>query len=130
MKLLWTMSFSSLFGLALLFACPVGGGAAALRRRAQTVVTTSCSNFRSEPYPARLDIFYFYLIEYQEGTRIQLSKLNAAIAHSIATALHDCDEQGRPLFAVKLDQDEHVFASAGTLFVCGLPLLPCAFVDK
>ena len=122
MKLLYsisTMYLSTMFGLALavLFSCPVGGAAAGLRRRAQTVVTTLCSNFRPEPYPARLDIFYFYLIEYQEGTSIQLSKLSAAIAQSIATALHDCDEQGRPQFAVELDHEEHVYSSAGMLFV-------------
>lgn len=81
----------------------------------ETLVTTSCK-LRLDPFRARLDLFYFYMIEHEKGEIIELSKFDTAIAHAISSELDFCDELDRPRFAVKLDRNSHRFVSpTGTL---------------
>ena len=84
-----------------------------------TLTTTSCSRIRTGRYKARLELFYFYLVEYEsdEGNstaKPDLSGIELAIATALAAELGSCDQLGRPLFAIPLsDGDDHKFTTGG-----------------
>lgn len=87
------------------------------------VVTTSCSSIRLETYRARLDVTYFYAIEYPVGTDIDLSSFGRAIGNSLASVLGECDERGRPVHAIMLDKHGHVFVT-GMKYTVGIVTFP------
>jgi len=49
-------------------------------------------------------MFYFYLIEckYNEGTELNLIDMEKALATSFASALDDCDDLNRPIYALEV----------------------------
>lgn len=85
------------------------------------VTTAACTNIRIEKYPARLDLYYFYTVEYtseSNGAAVDLTGIESAIAHSVASALSECSEHGWPLFAVEIPSVGHAIAGSGTLTTC------------
>lgn len=71
------------------------------------VTTTACNQIRTTLYRARLDLFYFYQIEYPNETgnaEPNLVGIETAIASEIAEVLDLCDEADRPMYAVQLSE--------------------------
>ncbi|KAG7360852.1 hypothetical protein IV203_035951 [Nitzschia inconspicua] len=68
-----------------------------------TVTTPDCSAIRLAPYPAELQLFYDYSVEFKRGRAVSLTDLERAIANAVAVKLNTCDASGRPLFKVRTD---------------------------
>lgn len=84
------------------------------RRLAEQVVSRACNVFRVDPYPARLDIMYKYVITFKDDT-IDVEELQRAISIAIAHQLDLCDYNGRPMLAVAANSGIHsVSESNGT----------------
>ena len=91
------------------------------RSLALTVTTTNCVNTRNEPYKARLELVYDYLVEYSdhgivsggnnrdENDGLDLIGVENAVAYGLASALDTCNVGGSPLYAVELASRHHVF---------------------
>jgi hypothetical protein len=65
-----------------------------------TVTTSDCSAIRSAPYPAELQLFYEYSVEFNPGRAVNLVDLERAIANVVAIQLSICDTSGQPVFKV------------------------------
>lgn len=80
------------------------------------ILTTTACNVRQDAYHARLDMYYFYLIEYNtdDADLVNLDGIESAIAHALASALSSCDDQHQPLFAVQFSAAGHAFSQGGT----------------
>lgn len=72
-----------------------------------TVATTSCNKIRTEPFTARLDIEYYYLVEL-DSPNDQVSGVEEFIRHALVDALNVCDTQGRPLYQISLDSSHAI----------------------
>jgi hypothetical protein len=118
------------------------------------ITSTSCQQIRrQQPYSVRLELFYYYSIEYttSDGSvspkkapndndgehfsgdvvtspnsqfvdghdiAFDLSSIATAVAYAVAFALNDCDETGRPVYAVDVSAQsslEHMVSTNGTL---------------
>lgn len=73
----------------------------------ERVVSTACSKIRNEPYKARLDLLFLYVLEYRTESEIDLLALNSAIANYLISVLNDCDANGQPKFATEIDPGSH-----------------------
>jgi hypothetical protein len=79
----------------------------------QVITATTCGNVRNpNDFPATLDVRYLYMVEYYGS--LELNSLSEAIATSVASSLHSCNENGQPYFAVELTNDnEHQILTTG-----------------
>jgi hypothetical protein len=68
-----------------------------------TVTTSDCSAIRTDPFPAELQLFYEYSVEFKAGRAVSLSDLERAIASAVAIQLNICDTAGRPAFKIRTD---------------------------
>jgi hypothetical protein len=74
------------------------------RKLTSTTVTTSdCNSIRLSPFPAELQLFYEYSVEFRAGRAVSLTDLEQAIANTVADRLNICDTSGRPVFKVRTD---------------------------
>jgi hypothetical protein len=81
-------------------------------RETSEIVSTSSCEVRIRRYEARLNIHYFYKIEYEEEP-LDLLGLEKTLATSIASALNECDENMEPVYAVELNAPSHVRSELG-----------------
>lgn len=97
------------FGLLLLvlFRAPT------LSALAQLILPTTCATVPVDSFGVRLDLRYFYLLEYDDLgddemtlSNLDLSRFDQAIAAALVDELPDCDEDGNPLYGVLLSQHE------------------------
>ena len=90
-----------------------------------TITTTACPSIRTQELRARLDVFYYYLVEFAEDATADLAGVERAIANQLASALNECDEEKKhALYAVQvLGDDAHRFADEGKLSL--VPVLLC-----
>jgi hypothetical protein len=79
----------------------------------QVITATACGNVRNpNDFPATLDVRYLYMVEYNGS--LELNSLSKAIATSVASSLHSCNENGQPYFAVELtNENEHQILTTG-----------------
>lgn len=85
------------------------------RLEGQTVSTTSeCNNLRQQSFYAQLDLFYFYLIEYETDMTLDLSNIERAVAMALLDTVkfRQCDESDQPQFGILLVQSAHQFATS------------------
>lgn len=97
------------------------------RKLTSTTVTTSdCNSIRLSPYPAELQLFYEYSIEFRAGRAVSLTDLEQAIANTVAVRLNICDTSGRPVFKVRTDAP-HRFSDTSAYYhvrTCGCACMP------
>jgi hypothetical protein len=91
----------------------------------EIVTTAACNEIRFDKYLARLDLFYFYTVIFasDNSAPVDVTGIENAIAHAIASALNGCDDQERPLYAVKLSATGHALSSGRKLLSLLLLLL-------
>ena len=81
----------------------------------EVITTTACNNIRFDGFQARLDMFYFYFVEYKDtNVELDLVGIENALAISIASALDDCDERNRPVYALEISS-RHILSEGGKL---------------
>jgi hypothetical protein len=77
----------------------------------EIVTTAACQEIRFDKYRARLDLFYFYTVVFaSDSLPVDVTGIENAIAHAVASALNGCDDQERPLYAVKLSTAGHALS--------------------
>jgi hypothetical protein len=84
----------------------------------EIVTTAACNEIRFDKYRARLDLFYFYTVIFvasDNSVPVDVTGIETAIAHAVATALSGCDDQERPLYAVKLSVTGHALSNGRKL---------------
>jgi hypothetical protein len=82
----------------------------------EIVTTAACNEIRFDKYLARLDLFYFYTVVFaSDGMPVDVTGIENAIAHAVASALNGCDDQERPLYAVKLSVTGHAVSNGRKL---------------
>jgi hypothetical protein len=91
----------------------------------EIVTTAACNEIRFDKYRARLDLFYFYTVIFaiDNSLPVDVTGIESAIAHAVASALNGCDDQERPLYAVKLSVTGHALSSGRKLLSLQLLLL-------
>lgn len=84
---------------------------------AERLTSTGCPSLRWGVYPARLDLFYFYLVEFDNTTTPDLQGIERAIAVGLVDTLSykGCNVYGEPVMAVELTEDGHRYSSGGEL---------------
>jgi hypothetical protein len=112
-----TVMFDYKYLLLLLLAWICSGVAVAPRGAQDILSTTTCQSIRLERYKARLDIFYFYVIEWYGDSYLDLGGIDNGISAGIVDILSDCDPFGRPKYAVDLSINSHHIAHEGTLII-------------
>lgn len=100
---LWTLWLLMLEGVAV--------------RATEMLTSTACPSLRWGVYPARLDLFYFYLIEFDKNTTTtpDLQGIEQAIAVRLVDTLayKGCNAYGEPVLAVELNENGHRYSSGG-----------------
>jgi hypothetical protein len=82
----------------------------------EIVTTAACNEIRFDKHRARLDLFYFYTVVFaSDSVPVDVTGIENAIAHAVASALHKCDDQERPLYAVKLSVTGHALSNGRKL---------------
>lgn len=102
-----------------------------LRRRflQETISTADCNTIRVEPFPVRLDMYYFYLLEYNDTSVLNLYGVDQTIGAAIIEVLNECDGQGMPMYAVQLSPNDHQLAGGGKCYLReGIPVSTCIFM--
>ena len=91
--------------------------------RAETLTSTACPSLRWATFPARLDLFYFYLVEFDNTTTPDLAGVERAIASGLMDHFQGCNAYGEPVHGVQLNEHGHRYSSGGefTIF-CKLTL--------
>lgn len=79
---------------------------------AEVYTTSSCNYMREETFRGRIDLHYFYMVQFKGD--IFLEDIERVIALTLASALDSCDPQGYPSFGVEASH-RHVPASGGEL---------------
>ena len=91
---------------------------AALHRRLQkggsVVTTATCDKIRVEPFRAMLELEFYYMVEYEGRGGHDLEGVESAVMRSTLDALHSCDSEGYPQFALDL-QSNHQFTEEGEI---------------
>ena len=64
-------------------------------------------------YPARLDMFYFYRIEFGNTTVPDLEGIQRAIALGLIDSFEGCNAYGEPVHAVRLKEGSHRYSMGG-----------------
>ena len=77
----------------------------------EIVTTTGCARLRTENFRARMDLFYFYQVEF-EGEKLDLVGLEKSIAVALSESLTDCNIVGEPDYAIEISGD-HAFSQGG-----------------
>jgi len=94
-------------------------------------VTTECSNLvQNQPYKAKLELQYVYLIE-TLGTAASipdLKRIERAIQNAVVTSLDACDSKGRPMYQVDASFTD-TLASTG-MFCCVAQMSKCTKVVR
>ena len=90
---------------------------AAVAEQAELLTSTACPSLRWAVYPARLDLFYFYLIEFDNTTTPDLAGIQRAIASGLIDNFRGCNAYGEPVHGVQLNNEGHRYSSGGE-FVC------------
>jgi len=81
---------------------------------AETITTADCNNIRlGSDYHARLDLYFFYLIEYKTDADLNLRGIGKAIVTELTKELNQCDDLGRPKFAVTIAPSAHALVEGG-----------------
>jgi hypothetical protein len=80
---------------------------------AEVLTSTACPSLRWATYPARLDLFYFYLVEFPQYNPPDLAGVERAIAVGLTKVLEGCNAYGEPLHAVQLNEDGHRYSAGG-----------------
>ena len=75
-----------------------------------TITTPNCDAIRITSYPAELQLFYTYSVEFNDD--LLLNDMERAIAIAVALELDMCDVDGRPVYKVKTDT-KHSFSKSG-----------------
>jgi hypothetical protein len=107
-----TMLTRSHAALLLLFI-RISGVVSMFRRENEIITTTACS-IRLGGYEARLELDYFYKVEYVMEP-LNLFQLERSIAASVASALKSCDENNMPIYAVEVNLPSHELIDGGKL---------------
>ncbi|MGK3749480.1 MAG: hypothetical protein ACI8RD_001775 [Bacillariaceae sp.] len=76
----------------------------------QTIATPKCNTIRTSPYPAELQLFYSYSVEFKIA--FSLADIERAIANAVALELDMCDILSRPVYKVKTITG-HSFSNSG-----------------
>jgi len=113
----------------LLFSYPavasVDDGRMAQSSHLEVITTTACNNIRFDSFQARLDLFYFYFIEYRDmSIDLDLNGIENALAISIASALDECDDRNRPVYALEISS-RHMFSEGGKFLLNLMSVLNC-----
>jgi len=89
---------------------------------AEIISTADCNNVRVATYNARLDLYFFYLLEYEERMEadLDLLSINRAIATEITKILNECDDWGRPKYALSLNPSAHMPSKGGKFALVGV----------
>lgn len=88
-----------------------------------TVATTTCDKIRTEPFTARLDIEYYYMVE-MDSISNQVSGVEDFIRHVLANALNNCDIQGQPIYQISLDSSHAITTDGkGTMPILTIAVL-------
>ena len=106
------------FGTATQFWCACGTlflSVALSAVSAETLTSTTCPSLRWAPYPARLDLYYFYLIEFRNDTTPDLDGIARALAVNLIDTFHGCNAFGVPVHGVQLERYSHRYSSGGEL---------------
>jgi hypothetical protein len=80
---------------------------------AEVLTSTACPSLRWATYPARLDLFYFYFVEFPRYSLPDLAGVERAIAVGLTEVLEGCNAYGEPLHAVQLNDDGHRYSAGG-----------------
>ena len=75
--------------------------------------TFACAEIRAEPFHAKLELEYQYLIEFSGNGPHTLWDIQNAIQHAVISALSSCDELDRPNYAVAF-VPAHMISNQGT----------------
>jgi hypothetical protein len=95
---------------------------ASSRSLALTVATTNCMNIRHEPYKAKLEFTYDYLVEYKPSQGPpDLIGIENAIAYGVAAALDTCNADESPLYAVELASRHEIYKDGRSLVAARYP---------
>jgi hypothetical protein len=89
----------------LLFMLRPNGAVTMKSRDVEVIATTTC-DVRLSGYEARLDLYFFYKVEYMLAP-LNLFLLERALATSVASVLNNCDENNMPIYAVELTMPSH-----------------------
>lgn len=81
--------------------------------QAELLTSTDCPSLRWAVYPARLDLFYFYLIEFANTTTPDLPGIERAIASGLMDSFQGCNAYGEPVHGVQLNEQGHRYSSGG-----------------
>jgi hypothetical protein len=88
-------------------------GATTSSASAQLILPTTCATVPVASFGVRLDLRYFYLLEYDDLgddemtlSHLDLSRFDQAIAAALVDELSDCDDDGNPRYGVLLSQHE------------------------
>ena len=99
------------FGLVVSIVFALTGGSSA---NAETLTSLDCPSLRFSLYPARLELFYFYLVEFANTTSPDLPGIERAIAIGLLDSFDGCNAYGEPLHAVRLNDDGHRYSSGSS----------------
>lgn len=110
-----TMSFELWTWIILLWTVAV---------QAELLTSTACPSLRWAIFPARLDLFYFYLIEFDNITAPDLLGIERAIASGLMDTFQGCNAYGEPVHGVQLNERGHRYSSGSEfyqtmLYCCG-----------
>jgi hypothetical protein len=102
--------------LAVLLLCTIRpNGAMTVNSRDNEVIATTACDVRLSGYEARLDLYFFYKVEYTSEP-LNLLLLERALATSLATVLNNCDENNMPMYAIELTIPSHEPVDGGKFF--------------
>jgi len=82
-------------------------------RAEETLTSAACPSLRWAAYPARLDLFYFYLVEFPNTTTPDLYGIERAIALGLLDTFQGCNAYGEPVHAVKINDRGHRYSVGG-----------------
>lgn len=88
--------------------------------QANVLTTLACPNLRTEPFRYRLDLFYFYRVEYN-STDVDLHAVEQGLATRLTNELSSCDVNGQAEFGVMLTGG-HRLSEGGAFRTTGVTL--------
>mmetsp|Transcript_13562 Transcript_13562/g.23082 ORF Transcript_13562/g.23082 Transcript_13562/m.23082 type:complete len:98 (-) Transcript_13562:553-846(-) len=75
--------------------------------------TFACRQVRVAPFRAKLELEYYYLVEFFGDGPHSLEGIQSAVQQAVVASLNTCDEQDQPSYAVAFGPS-HSFATDGT----------------
>lgn len=109
-----TMTMTMVWAI-ILFWCAMMGVVVRGSAEAERLTSTVCPSLRWGTYPAQLDLYYFYLIEFNNATTPDLQGIERAIAVRLVDMLEykGCNVYGEPVIAMELNEKGHRYSSGG-----------------